>query len=266
MRKTGIIGNTECGFFSCFRTTVSTIQYCELKGILPYVDWRTSLYNDSPEENAWEYYFKQVSDATEEEVQNAERAPLKYMNRSAQARDAYIEMIKKYVQVNIGIHREVAQFTWDNWRKKMVGVHYRATDKMLAGVEGLEPAEGMPVSIDKYKEHIDDYMDHETGIFLATDCAKALEHFKQEYGDLVVTIPAIRATDGKAVHRFHKGNNRQKGEEVLKDMLLLSRCDHMIKGSSSIAVCSMLFNPQLTCDNLNYKYNNDTRELWAEKP
>jgi hypothetical protein len=82
----------------------------------------------------------------------------------------------------------------------------------------------------------------------------------RRYGDRIVTTDSIRSSSDKSVHGDLKGNNKRKGTEVLIDCLVLSQCRHIIKGISNVALCAMLWNLDITCENLNSIYNKDTRE------
>ena len=57
-----LIGGSTAGFFSMFRGTVGTFLTAEQNELDPLVFWQRTLYNDNNFDNAWEYYFEQVSD------------------------------------------------------------------------------------------------------------------------------------------------------------------------------------------------------------
>ena len=44
----------------------------------------------------------------------------------------------------------------------------------------------------------------------------------------------------------------------------MSRCNHLIKGISNVALAAMFFNMDLTCETLNSIWNNDTREDFVQ--
>ena len=97
-------------------------------------------------------------------------------------------------------------------------------------------------------------------IFLATDDQEVRDRFVDEYQELLFMTDSIRSTGDVSVHHGTSGGGYQKGEDVLIDCLLLSECDHIIKGISNVALCAMFFNIELTATNLNSVYNGDTRE------
>ena len=48
------------------------------------------------------------------------------------------------------------------------------------------------------------------------------------------------------------GNGYRKGEDVLIDCLLLSRCNYLLKCTSAVGEFAMYFNPDLLCTDLNH--------------
>lgn len=262
----GIIKNTGAGFFSCFRTTLSTIQWCDINNMTPYVIWDTSLYNeDKYGSNAWEYYFQQVSNPSVEDLSVAKEVKQKYMTRAPEAKIAYHNMIQKHVKIKPDIVNIVDTFYKDRFSKvDTLGVHIRQTDKNTFQVE--RDAGGSPVDLSRYIDHIHKYIDNKDSVkvFLATDCYNTLEAVKREFGDLVICRDAIRSHDQSPVHHMMKNESAyQKGQDVLVDALLLSRTNFLIKGSSSVAIAALLFNKDLKHENMNYIYHNDSREVWA---
>jgi len=259
-----IIANTDAGFFSNFRTTLSTMKWLDADGHTFNVDWSTSLYNDPEKgDNAWEYYFEQPHPKSP-----GEYSILKYMRRTPAAKKAYYEMIAKYVHLNENT-KETLLSTMDKVAGDYLGVHIRQTDKNTASKE-VEPIEGRPIPLDKYVQEIELYLKKypKQNIWLATDCKKSLDYMIEKFSDRVFyQKDSLRSETFEPVHAGHKSySGYKKGLDVLIDCLMLSNSKYLIKGSSSVAVCAMLFKPKLTCSDLNFRYNNDQREQWVVKP
>ena len=53
-----------------------------------------------------------------------------------------------------------------------------------------------------------------------------------------------------------QGNYYTKGEDVLIDCLLLSKCDFLLKCTSAVGEYALYFNPQLRCIDLNHTQDN----------
>ena len=260
--KYQVITNTNAGFFSNLRTTLSTVHYCESNSIKPYIYWKDSIYNEaSYGPNAWDYYFEQFYPKPGNSTY--EKAKQQYFKD----KNILTNIVNRLV-IKDHILNKVEVFNNGLAHKSSLGVHVRLTDKLTAGSHGhWDPIEGKPVSLDIYKRHISDYLDknNNTNIILCTDSVDAVEYMTNNFENVNYRNDVIRGNGSLSVHHhLHNESNYKKGEDVLVDCLILSKCKHLIKGTSSVAVCSMIFNEKLTCDNLNHIYNNDTRELWVE--
>lgn len=254
-----IIGGSDAGFFSIFRGTVGTFLVSELNSLSPIVVWKNTLYNDDPSDNAWEYYFKQTCEYNEEDLKKHRHVNHMILPREYKSRIDMNRLINKYVKVNDDIEYEVLEIMHELGNKPL-GVHIRMTDKNNCTSHG-EPESGLPVSLELYEKHIDNNLQkHDSKIFLATDDEEVIKRMKRRYGDRIFYTSAIRSTGNKSIHHNLVGNNKQKGRDVLKDCLVLSKCRHIIKGISNVALCAMFWNINLTCENLNSIYNEDKRE------
>ena len=76
----------------------------------------------------------------------------------------------------------------------------------------------------------------------------------------VTFINAIRATsyNGPAVHESGLSPQRL-GSDVLKDILLLTKCQHFLHGESSVAALASYFNPNLTSHLVEENKTNDSK-------
>eukprot|EP00058_Branchiostoma_floridae_P016776 XP_002602264.1 hypothetical protein BRAFLDRAFT_76952 [Branchiostoma floridae] len=85
----------------------------------------------------------------------------------------------------------------------------------------------------------------EIRIFLACDLDEGLAVFKAELRDYkVLNIEAMRG-DEFIYRRKEKVSSRSLGEEVLTDILLLSKCGYLIHDESSVAAVAYYFNPNV---------------------
>ena len=246
-----------------FRGTLGGILLSERQQLTPFINWQNTLYNDQPNDNAWEYFFERVSP-----IDNSDHKfihggqyfpPREYKTRTEMNR-----IIKKYVKIKSEIiEKLMVKIT--ELGPNPLGVHIRMTDKFNCFSHG-EPATGRPVGIDLYKKHIEKNLkEYNSNIFLATDDASVLDHMKIEYGDKIIATDSVRSQGLHSVHHHLKGYNRKKGQDVLIDCLLLSKCRHIIKGISNVGLCAMFWNVDLTSENLNSIYYNDHREDFVNK-
>ena len=253
----GIIGGTTAAFFSIFRGTVGTFALAEQVNLEPVVIWNDTLYNTNPKENAWNYYFEPVGQINPEDKACSMHHHI--MPREYSTRVAMNQMINKYVKVKPSILARVDEII-GQLGENPLGVHIRMTDKYNC-VRNGEPQSHYPLTVDHYKKHIDLNLEkNDSKIFLATDDLEALNQIEQAYGDKVIRADCTRSTDKISIHHHMGGDKRQQGEEVLIDCLALSRCRHILKGVSNVALCAMFWNLDLTCENLNSIYIGDTTE------
>lgn len=265
--KIASIKGTKSGFFSCFRSTISTIYWCEQNNLVPYIDWTNTLFSDKnkPNLNAWEYYFRQLSPCPEEDIIAQENY---ITGDNENAKQIYSNIISKYVCIRPEILQKVNDFIFNNFNTKSpnLGIHYRKTDKITAGNDGMEPASGRPVNIDHFIQTINTYlnMHPDINLFISTDCEHSLNIFKECFPKIKY-YNCFRSNDNRPIHTTDQGISPfKKGEDVLIDCLLLSKCDTIIKSCSNVSICSTLFNPWLQTIRMNEIYHNDQREKWID--
>ena len=267
--KVGIIPSNGGGFFANIRGTVAAMYECDKKNITPYVKWTTPLYNNKEYgDNIWEYYFEQICNLDGNNVINIPQN--REWKRESYARKRMNDMIKKYVKIKPHVTDKIDTF-WSshvNQNNNVLGVHLRMTDKFDCTNHG-EPSTGKPINVDVYIDHIKKYIESEgdnVKIFLATDSKDSIDKMVTTFGDkLFYRKDVIRSTGSKSVHHDMGGDNYKKGEDVLIDSVLLSRCDFLFKGISNVATCALFWNSSLNQFNLNEYYNNDMRESFIKQ-
>jgi len=153
---------------------------------------------------------------------------------------------RQYVQKYIRVKKHIWSIIDDFYEKYfegyfMLGVHIRGTDFGYAD----------PISTKKYFAAIRSIMQKHTNknirIFLATDQKQFVESFQKEFGDLLLTYDAIRSSDERAPFHLTNVSPYKKGEDVLVDALLLSKCDFLFKCASAVGEYALWFNPELEC-------------------
>ena len=177
------------------------------------------------------------------------------------------ELMEKYIRVKPEIQQIVDAFMARHMTgQPVLGIHLRGTDK---GFQDENKELLKILGPEQYREHIDAYLEeHPTAkIFVATDQVQFLDEMKETYGDRVLFREALRSTDDSAVFggrnidnslAMDNGNdyfsNYHKGEEVLVDCLLLSRCDYLLRCSSHVSGTATWFNPKLPGVDMNVLY------------
>jgi Alpha-(1,6)-fucosyltransferase N- and catalytic domains len=255
------------------------------------VDGPNAFYDSARGDNMWEYYFEPVARVSYSDIQNRLADPQDKLTRDdlvtlgsselwrihcrepdsvfvyphnmyknqnryepewyAAQRAKARRIIQKYIQVKPHILEKVNDFERRYFANhRVIGIHMRGTDKGTAGsserlMRVVPPREYFPL-IDAYTE--------EHGackIFVATDQQQFLNRVVDKYGDRVVSYQSIRTRGIRNPFEIADGNAYRKGEDVLIDCLLLSRCDHLLKCTSAVGEFAMYFNPELDCYDLN---------------
>ncbi|QKQ24998.1 hypothetical protein [Candidatus Reidiella endopervernicosa] len=153
---------------------------------------------------------------------------------------------------------------------KVLGIHMRGTDKGTAD-SATQLMKIIPPK--QYFPYIDRYVleNPECKIFVATDQVQYLDEMRTRYGDRVLSLDVSRSRRSiNAFQQRKQGSGYIKGEEVLLDCLLLSRCDFLLKCCSAVGEFAIYFNPELPCIDLNHEmmgvsFVDKIRHYWAQQ-
>ena len=265
--------NSDEGMMSLFIYVLNSSLWAYENGFIPYVDFTNEhcQYYTGREingsKNAWEYFFKQPSDATKEDIDNAECLLLSGWSFKKKFKANSIkytledmnnvknkEFAKKYLPVNDNFNALVEQKYKELFQGKVLGVFIRGTDYVQIKPKGhyVQP------SIEEVKTKIDEFMAKNTvnKIFVVTEDYSYFEYLKKEYGDLVFS------SDDYFVKNYKKddylsssfdNDKYERGANYLIRLLLLNKCDYLI---SSLTNGSLFL--KLICDK---KYED---EHWFE--
>lgn len=294
----------HAGFAACLLTVLNHIRYCEREALTPvvHIDDACDTRFLDPEygDNVWEQYFEPVDAYSSTDLQRMLADPactriaseLHRVDASIvshikanpdsiftwtfghwrtdipddmtawfeQQRTKGRETVRKYVRIRPHILDKVDRF-FDRYMKgrRVLGVHIRGTDLHYAP----------PVSPAEYFESIEQYLeDHpDAHLFLATDQVQYLELFKKRYGDIVHYYDCLRSSTSTAPFNSKAGSPYQKGEDVLIDILLLSRCDFFVRGASNIPEMAIFFSENLESKDLSldkqFAFGQDYFDRWA---
>ena len=140
---------------------------------------------------------------------------------------------KKYLQPCERVQSITNQFVSENYRKRMLGLHIRATD-LQAPVEKLLRVAGQLVK----KYNCD-------GVFCATDNAEVEVRARQMLPN-VITLPKELPKGSIPLHYDPNCQDRvERATQALVDMLLLSRCPILAYASrSSFGYVATIFAPE----------------------
>jgi hypothetical protein len=161
------------------------------------------------------------------------------------------DLISKYLVVNEDVIGEVDAFCRLHFSgRKVLGVHYRGTDKVL---------ESPTVSPETVRKNIGRYLQlypETERIFIATDDLSFLQGVRTSplRRPIVFRDDAVRSRDGSPVHRFSHTDRYAMNRDAIVNCLLLARCDALMKTSSILSDWSKLFNTSLPVVVLNEPY------------
>lgn len=252
--------NANIGMFATFNLVLGHLhlydrgEYRHLAGLMVHFGREGNYYDPAYGPNWWSYYFEPLElgsrhDAILQSVTESQNQNAWAVRRLLSRHEAY-EIITKYVKVKPFIINKANQFASDNFGQNFViGVHYRGTDKSSEAPR--VPYEQAIQTIANQTEALGEGY----RIFVATDEKAFLEHVQGVFPNKVVFIEAHRSSDASSVH--HSDNDPYHlGEEALLDAVLLSKCNLLIRTSSSLSLWSTYYNPELPVIMLSQRYGN----------
>lgn len=172
----------------------------------------------------------------------------------AQQRARGRRLVRRYVRVRPEIREKVDRYAAQRFRATMLGVHIRGTDKNNVGA-GARLARIVPP--EEYYPFIDAFLDEhpDAGVFVATDQLQFRDVLARRYGERVVWYSAMLSQSDVNVFQMREPGgrgNRDKGEEVLVDALLLARCTRLLKCTSAVGEFAQYFADTLEATDLNF--------------
>lgn len=266
-RTFALLGGQKRGFFSVFSQILQNLHTCTAKGYIPIVEfgnmsryWQKGGYNGSME--PWEYYFEPVSKFKSKDITAPDKLEsykawiggyksdwFRFEKEASNLghRKDMNRVIKQYIQVKPCIQEKVDKFYSEKMEGEFVlGIHMRSTDFFY---------HADPLSFNQFIEVIDEIFKGEPKfkIFVSTETTVALQEVVDRYPKRTIYCDHLRSSTTRNP-LWSAPNVAKQGEEVLVECLLLSKCNHLISGQSSIPIIATYFNPQLEHTYLPQKY------------
>jgi len=233
-----------------FGYTLQQLELAEDQCLSPDIRYERSLaeaYWDNDTNNPWEYYFEPVSPAAGVDAGLECRLGAKQifdMNQIKFHRERYMyragelhELIRRYYRIRPEI-QAAADAEWRSMfslHAKVIGLHMRGTDRdTLGGRSWRVPRSHLGSHL--YAGHVDKFLAENpgAGIYLATDDKRfAKEAMKRWQNIKMRDIPRAKRQEHLFVN--NEGHKKEEGLNVLIDILLLTRCDQFLHGSSEVA-------------------------------
>lgn len=163
-------------------------------------------------------------------------------------------LFDKYLGIQPDILEEVDAFISRTLPgESILGVHYRGTDK--AGEAPL-------VAKDRLLDQIRDVLKSRPQlsiIFVSTDDQKIIDFLRKS--DLPIPVvyreDAVRSQDGDQFHRKKEVSKSTVNRDAIVNMLLLSRCDFLLKTASILSDCSIVFNPEIPVKVISFPHSDE---------
>jgi hypothetical protein len=245
------------GFFAQLTWCLYIFAYCDARSLVPHVVLTSPQYVNPLVGPDWfRYFFEQHGRAyvRENVVTSVRIRTLQDLGLPTRCiADMTIEraarLAQKYLAVRPEITEAVNTFTGDHFTGRVLGVHYRGTDK----------TEAPRVSYDEVTRTVRARLEREPEIgclFVATDEAPFLDHVKAARMSVpICCCDDLRSNSAMAIQEAtFAGDPYRKGREALVNSLLLARCDHVIRTASALSAWASIFNPQLPVTLLNEPY------------
>ena len=186
------------GLLSLINKQILYIEYAKKKGYCPYIDWKNykTQYYDG-KNNAWEYFFKQPSNLTENEVYKSKKVYLsgwsfKTVNPEGlfeadvftdkRIRGKSSEMLCEHIHFSDEVLSIVNKEATSLNISECIGVYIRGTDyvKLKPSGEYVQP------SVDQMKCKIHEFENkYNAPIFLVTEDGDIFDNLKKEFGDII---------------------------------------------------------------------------------
>lgn len=241
------------------------MYYAMKLGLIPIVEYSKNIMYSEKDmifdtDNPCEYYFLQPTEYSLSDIGDFQRS-IKWENshvnlaRSIGKSGSYsiseeyllamAETTERYIKLRPEIEqrlkRDLDSVLCNDDR--VLGVHYRGTDFR----QGYKD-HPIFIEVDDHMQAIDHILEkgntEYSRIFLATDDERALEKFKNKYGEKVCYYgKTTRGTGNTSVmysQVTRQNHNFELGYEVLRDMWTLAHCSGLVAGMSQVSICSRI--------------------------
>lgn len=277
-KKFYIIRNVDIhsGFCAIMVYVLNGIKRAEAQNAIPVIHFdkynTPDFYDSCCGESIWEYFFEAISPYSIDDIQRfkeekilttsdiylpsskeviwghhhdkqrlatfwAYSTPIDKENWMKEKRRLGRKYINKYIRLKPQITEKASSYINTHFKDSfIIGVHVRGTDFAYA----------RPTNLANYFEEIDRIILENSNkvcrVYLATDQEQYLTLFKSRYFENLLYIDAIRSNNHIAPFRIDNDTSYKKGEDVLLDIIMLSKCNHVIKGAAAVGEMALWFN------------------------
>ena len=252
------------GLFSNVLFVLNHLIKAKKLGYIPFVDMQNfhTIYNEKNpiknNENAWEYYFKNLSNYTLSEIYNSKRV-IFTSNEFEQdfEKDLISEEIKDKFRKNIIVNDKYLKIV-ENIKKKnflgkkILGVHFRGTSYKRSPNHPFPATKSQIANFVAKLKKENNY----DKIFLVSEEENYKRFFKAKFNnDVFFLTSSFRSNRNDAFKIYPRNLHRFKlGREAIIETLLLSNADGLVYITSNIASAAITWN--LNKNQKRYKIDN----------
>lgn len=244
--------STRRGFFSYMYSVLGFLDFLEEQHAAGEVSFNSDIYFDPAHgPNWWEYNFEPI------QVQAELKECGKHQTFESNFKSTYVatkmplarikELYNRHIHPKPHIKHQLEIFKQRHFHnKKVIGVHYRGTDKQLL--------EATPIDYETVIQAIKDTIKKlqlsnlEYSIFVATDEQKFLDAMTKEFPTTVYQQQVRRSTNHAQPIHIGMQNPYQETEAAILDFLLLQQAHILIRTSSSLSFIASAVSPTLEQD------------------
>ena len=234
------------GLFSNVLYVMNHLAVAEKHGFEPYVEMQNfkTIYNEKQTinntKNAWEYYFKQVSENSIKEIYKSHKIIVTDNRFYKTFKHSFTDnklnkFAKKYLKIKKKFSIEANNFIKKNFnsKSKTLGIHYRGTSYKSSANHPFPPTKKQ--IIDRSKYLITKYKYNK--IFLCTEEKEIFQALTKEFGNKICFIKeSYRSNIDDAFKKYPRSNHRYKlGKEILIESIILSKCHGLLYQNSNVS-------------------------------
>ena len=232
------------GLFSNLIYVLNHLKIASRHNFIPFVDMQNffTIYNEINKVdktlNSWEYYFKQVSNHSIDEIFKSKKVIItnntfyKDFSHKISNRE-YRKLASKFIKINKKFIIYANKFIKNNFEKKTLGVHYRGTSYKTSANHPFpatkkQVLECCETLIKKY-----DYKK----IFLCTEDKYIFEELNKKFKKKICFIKSsYRSYYDDAFKKNPRINHRYNlGKEILIETLILSKCHGFLHAETNVS-------------------------------
>ena len=256
-----VLNDRRAGLFSLYFQAIAALQVCKWNKQSLQLNYIHGPYFDTKEKTSswWQnYYGKYEYDFSISKKDAPKTLIIEDYEMMRRLAYAGTEMNKwrankliRLLVLKCEIEEAIGEYQSKNFdNAKIIGVHYRGTDKVSGKNAELErvPYEYVFQMMRKYDSITDKF-------FIATDEDNFLKECFSQFHNKIIFTESIRSKSNDCIHLNNLMDSPCRlGRQALIDAILLSKCDFLLRCDSNLSLASLFFNPDLASINLTASY------------